>query len=195
MNKNNRLSIAFLILAMFFALSLEATADDNSGRNPKWAQPVKLKNSDNFFKVNNDLYRSAQPTAEALKEYEEYGIKTIINMRTSQSDAPLMTRGSQMNLFEIPVTTWDIEEEEVIAVLRLMKNSPKPVLVHCKHGADRTGLMNAMYRIVFEGWTKAEAIDEMKNGGYGFHSMWRNIPKFIENADVERIRTAVEQNN
>ena len=43
-----------------------------------------------------------------------------------------------------------------------------PVLVHCKHGADRTGCIVALYRIVFQSWSKEAAIDEMHNGGYGF---------------------------
>ena len=38
----------------------------------------------------------------------------------------------------------------------------RPVFVHCKHGADRTGTMVAFYRILFEGWSKDEAIREMK---------------------------------
>ena len=60
-----------------------------------------------------------------------------------------------------------------------------PLLVHCQHGADRTGTMCAMYRIVKQGWSADEAIKELEEGGYGFHSMWINIPRFIRKAAEE----------
>jgi hypothetical protein len=48
-----------------------------------------------------------------------------------------------------------------------------------------------MYRMVFEGWSKEEARDEMLNGGYGFHSIWSNIPKMIDEADIPALRAKV----
>ena len=39
-----------------------------------------------------------------------------------------------------------------------------------------------MYRILRQGWTADAAIDEMKNGGYGYHSVWSNLPRFIRKA-------------
>ena len=63
-----------------------------------------------------------------------------------------------------------------------------PFLVHCQHGADRTGLLIASYRIVIQGWSKEAALEELRSGGYGYHSIWRNIPVFIEKMDVEAWR-------
>ena len=62
---------------------------------------------------------------------------------------------------------------------------------HCWHGSDRTGLVSAMYRIVFGGWSKKEAIDELINGGYGYHSMYKNISEFIEKVDIVAIKQRV----
>jgi hypothetical protein len=53
--------------------------------------------------------------------------------------------------------------------------------------------MMAMYRIVEQRWTKEAALDELKRGGYGFHSAWRNIPDYIKKADIERIRALVNE--
>ena len=69
-----------------------------------------------------------------------------------------------------------------------LRDVSPPVFVHCLHGADRTGTMCAAYRVVVDGWTKQQAIDEMTKGGYGFHPVWANLPKFIENLDVEKIK-------
>jgi hypothetical protein len=46
----------------------------------------------------------------------------------------------------------------------------------------------AMYRIVVCGWSKPEAIQEMKEGGFGFNSAWQNLVAYIEKADIAQIR-------
>jgi hypothetical protein len=51
--------------------------------------------------------------------------------------------------------------------------------------------MTAMFRIVEQGWSKEAAIREMVEGGYGYHGIWRNIVRYIEQVDVEQIRSAV----
>ena len=66
-----------------------------------------------------------------------------------------------------------------------------PYLVHCQHGADRTGTMVAMYRMVIQGWSREKAVDELVNGGYGFHPMWKNILEYLQNVNVEKIQSAV----
>ena len=51
--------------------------------------------------------------------------------------------------------------------------------------------MMAIYRIAIEGWTKAQAIDEMVNGGYGFHPIWQNLKRYINKLDVDAIKAEV----
>ena len=52
--------------------------------------------------------------------------------------------------------------------------------------------MCAAYRVVIDGWTKKQAIDEMTSGGFGFHAIWFNLPQLIENLDVEKIKAKLE---
>ena len=47
------------------------------------------------------------------------------------------------------------------------------VLVHCYHGADRTGLIVASYRVIYQHWDLNEAKREMQQGPYGYHSVWK----------------------
>jgi len=49
-------------------------------------------------------------------------------------------------------------------------------------------MMCAMYRIAICGWSKPEAIAEMKNGGFGFNPVWKNLVTFIEKADIADIK-------
>ena len=83
----------------------------------------------------------------------------------------------------------NIKDDEVIEALKIMRKAKKPILIHCKHGADRTGVMCAMYRIIEQGWSKQEALDELLNGGYGFHTVFKNIPEYIKNVDIEKIKS------
>ena len=64
-----------------------------------------------------------------------------------------------------------------------------PVLVHCRHGADRTGLIIAIYRILYQNWTVDEAKDELINGGFGFHESFENIPQELDKIDFGSLRT------
>jgi protein tyrosine/serine phosphatase len=160
-------------------------------RNPDWAAPLLLEGVPNLHKINENLYRSAQPAREGMKNLEKLGIRTIINLRAFHSDSDEI-KGTRLNYRRLHIKTWHIEDEDVIRVLKIVSN-PKdaPYLIHCQHGADRTGLMCAMYRIVFQGWTKNAAIEELKNGGYGFHPIWTNIIKYIENIDIEGIKNQI----
>jgi hypothetical protein len=84
---------------------------------------------------------------------------------------------------------WDMHEEDVVRFLQLATDKTRqPVFVHCQYGADRTGVMCAAYRVAVDGWTKQQAIDEMTQGGFGFHPWWQNLVTFINGMDVEKIK-------
>ena len=93
----------------------------------------------------------------------------------------------------IKIHTWHIEREDVVGALRTLRRAEKdgPVLLHCQHGADRTGLITALYRIAYEGWSKPAALEEMQKGQFGYHAVWGNIPRYIQKANIERLRREV----
>ena len=101
-------------------------------------------------------------------------IKTVVSRRAFHDDAPLVPASSALRLERVRFKMWHPENEDVVKFLRIATTPAlQPVLVHCQHGSDRTGTMVAIYRIAFESWTKAQATDEMINGGFGFHPMGR----------------------
>ena len=81
-----------------------------------------------------------------------------------------------------------ISDEDIIKILRIIQSADAPVLIHCLNGSDRTGVVAAMYRIVLQNWSKEEALNEMVNGGYGFHRVFININKYIDHVNIDRIR-------
>jgi len=156
--------------------------------HPEWAVPLTLEGVPNLHKVSEDLYRGAQPTAEGMQALATLGVKTIINLRTTQSDRDEL-RDIDVHYEHIPMLAFAPGEEAVICFLRIVTNPERvPVFVHCQHGADRTGLVSAVYRIVMQDWTKEAAIQEMTEGGFGYHSIFRNLIWFLEGLDIEKIR-------
>ncbi len=193
--------LAFIGL-LTFALGCSAASAPAAGPRPEnWASPVAADPGlPNLHRVNSSLYRSAQPSKEgfvflgtqASLVKADRPIKTVVSLRAFNDDAPLAAASPGLRLEQIRFKTWHPEDEDVVKFLRIATTpSLQPVLVHCQHGSDRTGTMVAIYRIAFEGWTKAQATDEMINGGFGFHPMWQNLLAYIEELDVDAIKAKV----
>jgi len=190
--------VCILTLVGGCATAVPATAGPRPGN---WASPVAASPGlPNLHRVNSTLYRSAQPTKEGFVflgtnmslANPDRPIKTIVSLRAFNDDAPLVPETSGLRLEQIRFKTWHPEDEDVVKFLRIATTPAlQPVLVHCQHGSDRTGTMVAIYRIAYQGWTKAQATDEMINGGFGFHPMWQNLLSYINELDVDAIKQQV----
>jgi protein tyrosine/serine phosphatase len=151
--------------------------------------PVELSGVPNLHRVTESLYRSAQPTRIGFRNLEAMGIRTVINLRSFHGDD---VSGTGLRLINVPMQAWDPEMDEVLRVMRILADRDGgPYLVHCQHGADRTGMVTALYRMVFQGWNRDDAINEMTDGGFGYHAVWTDIPKFLRRVDIERIKRRI----
>jgi len=159
-------------------------------RPATWAERVPSQHLKNFFKLDEGVFRSKQPGRAGFEELRDLGFRTVLNLRSRHTDED-ETAGSGLALVWVPMKTGKFKEADVVAALRAIRDAAKPVLVHCQAGADRAGVISAMYRVVFQGWSKEEAIAELRGGGFGFHSRYKNIPEFIREADIEKVRRAV----
>jgi tyrosine-protein phosphatase SIW14 len=125
----------------------------------------------NFQKVDDDVYRGAQPTYSGFRDLAERGIKTIVDLRDigehSQAGEQKVVTGLGMRYFSIPMQGMSTpKDQQIAAVLALLKDvSSGPVFVHCKRGADRTGTVIAVYRIFHDGWNSRRALAEAKSYG------------------------------
>ena len=181
-----------LVLVCVTAVAILGCNAEVVTRPEKWAVPMTCAGVPNLHKVSDKLYRSAQPTAEGMTNLVALGIKTVVNLRDNHSDSdeigdlPLKAR-------RIEIFTANMKDKYVDEFLSIVDDTNAvPVLVHCQHGADRTGTMCAMYRILREGWTVGDAIDEMKKGEYGYHSIWANLPRFIRKSAEKRTKAQKE---
>jgi tyrosine-protein phosphatase SIW14 len=160
-------------------------------RHPNWAKPIELPGLPNLHKVSDDLYRGAQPTAEGMRQLEKLGVRTVINLRSFRSDRREI-KGTGLAYEHISMTTWSADDKEVVRFLKIVTDEERtPVFVHCRRGADRTGVMCAVYRIVVQGWSKAEAIEEMTKGGFGFYPGWKSLIEYVSKLDIEDIKRRV----
>jgi undecaprenyl-diphosphatase len=109
----------------------------------------------NFHKVDKDVYRSAQLFSYNLPYYlEKYDIKSILNLRKVRKsknkswykDEVAIAKKLGVLRYDHPIG--DREEasiEEMDKIIQIIKDAPKPLLIHCKAGADRTSLASALY--------------------------------------------------
>jgi len=176
------------IAAVFVLANLAIASEPATPRPVLWAQPYKIDGVPNLHKVSEDLYRGAQPTAIGMTNLKQMGIETVVNLRSFHSDRDEIGN-TGLGYEHIYMKAWHPEKKEVVRFLQIVTNPNRtPVLVHCLHGADRTGTMCALYRIVVQGWTKEEAIREMTEGGFNFHAVFDNLPDWIQELDLESIK-------
>jgi protein tyrosine/serine phosphatase len=183
--------ILLMVLAHDLGAAEPPAAAPAAARAAHWAVPMSLDGVPNLHQITPTLYRSEQPTALGFKNLEKLGIRTVINLRAFNSDDDEV-RGTSLRTERVRILTWNVDDDQVIAVMRMLRNTGNgPFLIHCQHGADRTGLMSAMYRILEQGWTVDDALAELTGGGYGYHAVWKNILRYVRSADVEKLRAAV----
>lgn len=151
------------------------------------ALPLAQTGCPNLYKVSDALYRCAQPEKACFARLEQMGIRTVVDLRMFHSDRKEL-EGTSLNYIRIPMAPWDPKIKHVRRFLKIVTNPEyQPVLLHCQHGADRTGTLVAAYRMVIEGWSKERAIEEMTQGPFGYHKFWSGLPKFLDKLDIETL--------
>jgi len=105
----------------------------------------------NFAEITPGAYRSNHPTRERMEHYAQLGITTIVNLRGPNKLAPYnfeveACRDLGLELIDIPLSARRAApRERMLELVDLLCNLPTPFLLHCKSGADRTGLASALY--------------------------------------------------
>ncbi|WP_182713185.1 tyrosine-protein phosphatase [Brevundimonas aurantiaca] len=108
----------------------------------------------NFHTVaEGEVYRSAQPSPAALERYvREHGIRTVINLRGENpsdgwyQDEVATSRRLGLRHIDFRMSAKrGITRREAWGLIQIMQRAPKPILIHCESGADRTGLASALY--------------------------------------------------
>jgi len=166
----------------------DSLSADAATRLDDWASPIDLPGVPNARRVSEGLYRGAQPSEQGFDSLRELGVRTVVNLRGDDTDHNRFDVG-EFTYYRIPMDVFHPLTSQVIEFLRIATDAAaQPVFLHCKHGADRSGLLIAMHRVVIDGWTPDQAVAEMTRGGTQFHMFCGNLVDFVRNADVAAIR-------
>ena len=127
---------------LLLVVPMVAQADTARVRPLAWAQPVIGVELGNFYQLTDQVYRSQQPDDEEMRMLQAMGIRSVLNLREFHSDDD-EARGTSLALYHVPVAAGDIDDRFVIEALRAIHLAEKPVLIHCWHGSDRTGVVSS----------------------------------------------------
>lgn len=148
-------SSALVSLCVVLSFSTPSFADEG------WAF------GENFYEIEaGQFYRSAQLASSGFEKYvKKYGIRTVINLRGPnptedwyRNEVEVLRR-LNVNLISIPMSASRLpHQKDLLVLLDAFQNAPRPFLVHCQAGADRTGEAAALYQMLYMGKSKTEAM-------------------------------------
>jgi uncharacterized protein (TIGR01244 family) len=140
-----------------------------------YSGPLKLAGVENFQKVNDWVYRGAQPTDQGFAALAKLGIRTVVDLRQigehSQAYEQQVVEAAGMRYVSVPMKGMSTPtSEQVSRVLSLLEDAAvEPVFVHCHRGADRTGAIIACYRIGHDHWQNKPALAEARSLGMSWY--------------------------
>lgn len=118
--------------------------------------------------VGGQVYRSAQPSGDDLLRWSrQYGLKTVVNLRGESSKAfyaPERNAAQQagVKLIDIGMDALRLPTElEVRQLVEALESAPRPMLIHCQAGADRTGVGSVMAAMAIGGQDYAQARSQL----------------------------------
>ncbi len=180
---------ATVALFVFSGCGGGGTAADVARQTAGTAATGGVENALPAFAVDAEagIYRSGQPTRADFERLAAAGFKSVLNLRYYHGDAGLLA-GLPLTEYRLRLNAGEMTEADLVAALTIVRDAPKPLLIHCLHGADRTGAVVAAYRVVFQDYSSAAAVEEMRR--FGTHSFWyKNLPRLILGINRERFTT------
>lgn len=120
-----------------------------------WAGYLRM--SGNFHPIEDGvIYRSGQLSgAQFTRHIQEDGIRTIINFRGANvgrswyEEEIKASNAAGVLHIDFPLSSGrELTDDEVVKLTALLRESPRPFLIHCEAGADRSGLASALYKLL-----------------------------------------------
>ena len=149
---------------------------------------------DRFHRVDERLFRGAQPSEAGLKSLRDAGVRTVISLRDDRDlgfDERRVVESLGMRFVSVPVQDGSfftqsrrIPDEAIRAFFDAVDAAePGPIFVHCRRGTDRTGAIVAFYRIARQGWDSQRAAKEARD--VGMRPWYRGLQQQIKEFTAE----------
>ena len=156
------ISFVFVLLTIFFICAPYVVLAEQ--------QPIEqadVLSIDNFERVSSSIWRGAAPSDASLKQLADKGIRTIIDLRMngikcSREEETVKQLG--LKYVHLPMGFRKPTYQNVTAFLKTISDPVNlPVYIHCHQGADRTGVLVAIYRIIVDKWSFDKTYSEMRS--------------------------------
>lgn len=146
--------------------------------------------------VPGELFRSAQPSPKQLADYvEENGIKTVINLRGEDDKAKWyeqeLAEANRLGVRHIDFrmsSSHELSSERADELVAIMRSAPKPILIHCNSGADRSGLVSVIYSQQIAG-VDEETAERQLSFYYGHVGLQAVSPTYAMDASWTKLET------
>ena len=153
----------------------------SSGRPFAIARP-EVPGIENFAEIEPGLARGGRPTAAGIEYLRAQGYRTVVTFLDDAGEREALRRAGiecvSIPLHAGPFSAAVPTPEERRRFFEVVSDSSRrPLFFHCKRGKDRTGAMAALLRIERDGWTAAEAVQEMR--AFGFSGHYKGLLKFV----------------
>jgi protein tyrosine phosphatase (PTP) superfamily phosphohydrolase (DUF442 family) len=158
--------------------------------NPKLHVSAFRKLYDNFHTVESGkLYRSKQLSERKLRHYiKKLGIKAVINLRGNNKHMKWWSKERKIahklgvNYFDVALNAnFFSSKRSLLKLLRIYHHTPRPILIHCEGGSDRTGEAAALWLLTQQNKNKKEALKQL-NWTYGHFESKCPLKRFFINA-------------
>lgn len=164
--------------------------------------PVTGPVIDNFALVSNQLYRGAAPSDLAIQRLSGQGFKTIIDLRLNGEGVrheKALADHLGIKYVHIPMGLTRPSISQIVTFLRTVNNEHnQPVFIHCRYGADRTGMLVGIYRILVENWSYEKVYSEMREHHFKpwLGGMRKTVELVAENSSAQQmLRTLMTDPN
>jgi tyrosine-protein phosphatase SIW14 len=172
------------IIVSIVAAGIFAQAQAPATIQSAYGEKIHIEGVSNAGKINEHLYRGAQPKPAAMAELKKLGVTTVVDLRREDNHAMDEERAQAeaqgLHFVNIPVGGFSSPTNaQVVQFLSLFRDHPDhTIFVHCHYGEDRTGVFVASYRMTMEHWPVQQAENEMKF--FGFNRRWqRDMKEFV----------------
>lgn len=121
----------------------------------------------NSHRISENAWRSAQPAPHHIRRFARAGIRTIVNLRGERDCGSYWLEQEACARYGLKLVNFQVRSraaptpEELYGAKRLFEEVEYPILMHCKSGADRAGLMSTLYRHLHEGMPVEQAKNEL----------------------------------
>ncbi|MGH2508770.1 MAG: fused DSP-PTPase phosphatase/NAD kinase-like protein [Ktedonobacteraceae bacterium] len=181
-----------LMVAISTGLAQQADAEDlvsvqNNGIPPAVCIHAP-KMVPNFQQVSTGIWRGSAPSHAALDALAQDGVRTIVDLRMDGSgvdNEQIAAHNLGINYYHFALGFKAPESDKIRDILAVMTDpANQPVFIHCRQGADRTGMLCGIYRRVWEGWSFERTYHEMRE--HHFKPFLLTMSKLVRNANLDR---------